>query len=83
MKKVLMTFLVCLILVPAYAQECKCDLNSTAILEKIKSATWFYSGANDFAYSIYQIKDQSYFKAALKSYIETNCTVQNNKIQCR
>lgn len=82
MKKFLIATLLSMALIPVYAQDCNCDGKS--IIGKIQDATWFGGTAQwDFAKAIYNVKDDSSFKSALKSYIESNCTVQNNKIQCK
>ncbi len=82
MKKFLIAALLSMLVIPVYAENCACDGKS--IISKIQDATWFGGTATwDFAKAIYNVKDNSSFQSALKSYIEANCTVQNNKIQCK
>lgn len=82
MKKFLLAALVSMFVIPVYADEsCNCD--GREIVRGIKDATWSGGGVWDFAEAIYNVKDDSSFKSALKYYIESNCTVKDNKIQCK
>ncbi|MCM1003878.1 MAG: hypothetical protein NC408_05985 [Candidatus Gastranaerophilales bacterium] len=84
MKKILLFALMAMVLAPAYAQECQCKMSGREIISEINNATWSGGlGSWDFAEAIYNVRNDSSFRKALKDYIESSCTVENNKIKCR
>ena len=51
----------------------------------IDNAAWYssFNTEDSLAELIYAIRDESYFKQALKDYVTTNCSVSGNQIMCR
>lgn len=59
------------------------NLSKNDILDVVQNETSKFSGREKFAKAIYNVKNQSDFRRAIKEYIEKYCTVQDNKIKCQ
>lgn len=94
MKKFLIAFSLIMLLSVNLSAQANCNCTSEDILNKFENLKSYekrdllhnllwWSDSSTKSLIVNEIKDSSAFRSALKDYINSNCSISNNRIICR